>query len=278
MSRSDFLLGHQSIVGRVNVRRELKQIKQNPLARLIDALNDGKTKILSSDISRYQQAYRFYYLSFERYLREMSVATRYSKGPSWVRRSGGKAKYTPAQRKLATQYREIAPFLEYDLVNCLIHSRILLDRAISLARHFLTGKKLPSFTSFNDHKKFFFKLDEPYGTHEKYGQYIREKTDWFEMPLKTVRDKFVVHVGTKHMKFLGYPSGEWELDLNIILPDGGDPLKPLSKVKLIRVNALSLSYDIEGFLKWFCDYGVSSLNRFEPNMANPADAKRRAAD
>lgn len=260
MSEMVFLQGHAPIGGRPNVRRELKRIKQNPLVPFSALLPKGKHGILSDDVSQYQQAYEFYYLSFDRYLHEMSIAARYSKGPKVVRHSGGQAKYTPYQRKLAKQYRSIAPFLAYDLINCLIHSRILLDRVAGLSRYFLKETTLPSFTSFNSHKKFFIKRDKPYGAHEKYAQYIRNNTDWFEMPVKIVRDKFVVHAAPKHMKFLGYASGEWELDLNIVLPDGDDSSKPLSKVKFIRVNALRLSYDIQGFLKWFCEYGLSSLN------------------
>jgi hypothetical protein len=83
------------------------------------------------------------------------------------------------------------------------------------------------------------------------------------MPLKEVRDKFVVHAAPKHMRFLGYryPSGEYELDLNILLPVGDDPEKPLAKTNWITVNALRLSYDIESFLIWFCQYSLAALKR-----------------
>ena len=81
------------------------------------------------------------------------------------------------------------------------------------------------------------------------------------MPLKAVRDKFVVHAGPKHMRYLGYPNGGWELDLIIILPDGDDHARPLSKVKHIEVNAIQLSREIECFLKWFCEYGVLSMTQ-----------------
>ena len=58
------------------------------------------------------------------------------------------------------------------------------------------------------------------------------------------------------MRFLGYPNGGFELDLNIILPAAADGEKPFSKVKFLRVNALRLSYDIREFLTWFNDYGL----------------------
>jgi hypothetical protein len=259
MVKADFMLGHEPMGSRVNIREELKRLREDPLGPLLQRLGAAQFRILSDDRTRYQDAYWFYYLSLDRYLREMSVAARYSKGAYWVRKAGGKQGYTPSQRKIAAEYNRIAPFLEYDLVNCLIHARILLDRVASLARTFITGKNLPSFTSFNDHKRFFTRLTTPYGDHEAYAKYIRERTDWFDMPLKAVRDQFVVHASPRHMRFLGYPNGGYELDLTIILPDSDDPEKPLAKVKVISVNALRLSADIKEFLQWFCKYGLAVL-------------------
>jgi hypothetical protein len=77
------------------------------------------------------------------------------------------------------------------------------------------------------------------------------------MPLKAVRDKYLVHSASKHMRFMGMPNNH-EVELTIMLPDGPDPEKPLLKVKVIRVNALRMSYDIEQFLSWFCRYAAKS--------------------
>ena len=255
MGNDEFILDHEPITRRINVCRDLQRISKNPLEPLLELIGDNKVDILSNDVSRFLEAYWFYRLSFERYLTEMSIAARYMRGPYLVRCSGGAAKVTPTQRKLADQRRKIARFVKYDLVNCSIHSRVLLDRTIGLAHHFLIGKKLLSFISFDEHKKSFRR----FGNHGAYEDYIRTKTDWFEMPLKIVRDKFIVHASPKHMKCIGYPSGEWALDLDIILPNSEDPEKPLSKVRVIRVNALRLSLDIEAFLVWFSQYGVDLL-------------------
>ena len=189
------------------------------------------------------------------------MAARYAKDPRSVRRSGGTRKYSASQQRLAEQRKQVAPFLEYDLVNCVIHTRILLDRVAALSRSFLTGQRLPSFTSFSDHKKFFTKLRVPYETHEAYAEYIRNRTDWFDMPLKEVRDKFVAHSSPKHWRFLGYPNGGYELDLNVVLPASESGDKTSANTRMIRVNALRLSYDVEAFLKWFCDYGLAALKK-----------------
>lgn len=254
IKNSNFIAGDEPLGCRPNVRTELARIRTEPLQELLAVIGPGSLGIISDDRSRYLQAYWFYYLSFDRYLYEASIAARYSKGPRWVR------KYSPGERKLADTYNRVSPFLEYDLVNCLLHTRILLDRVAALSRYFLRGQRLPSFTSFNDHKKFFIKLAQPYGQHEEYAEYIRTGTDWFDMPLREVRDKFVVHAAPKHMRVLGYPNSGYELDLSIILPEGVHPEKPFAKVRMIRVNPLRLSHHIETFLKWFCLYGVAALS------------------
>jgi hypothetical protein len=255
--RPEFVFGHDPVGGRPNIRSEIERLKREPLSDLIRALGGHEPKLLSCATSLYQEAYEFYFLSLHRYLSEMSIAARHSRGPRWARRSG--RRYTLSQRKLVEKFRPIAPFLELDLVNCLIHSRILLDRVAGLSRFFLIGQRLPSFTSFSDHKKFFTNLKGTYGEHEEYAEYIRSQTGWFEMPLQFVRDKFVVHAAPKHMKMLGYYT-DHELDLSILLPDDPRSEKPLSSMKVIRVNALRLSHDIEVFLRWFCKYGLSALS------------------
>jgi hypothetical protein len=257
MTESDWIFGHKPLGSRPNIRAELKRLRRDPLEKLLAAIEPAPVSIVSSDTTRYRNAYYFYYLSMDRYLHEMSVAARYTIGGlKYVR------KYRPLQRRLAERYKAVSPFLEYDLTNCLLHSRILLDRVAGLARFFLRGEQLPSFTSFSDHKKFFLRLVKPFGQDEAYASYIRNETPWFDMPLKEVRDKFVVHSSPKHMSFLGYPGGsDYELSLNIMLPDSEDPDKPFGKVKVIMVSPLRLSHDLERFLDWFCSYGLAAINR-----------------
>jgi hypothetical protein len=255
-----FLLGHEPIGGRPNVRREIRRISRDPLDPLLDKIDGDAPQILSTPATRYRDAYDLYYLSVSRYLKEMSVAARHSLG-----RTGGK--YTKAQRKLAAEYKEIAPFLELDLVNCLLHSRILMDRVAGIAQSFLRGGNLPGFMSFNDHKKFFCALATPYGNHEKYADYIRTQTDWFDMPLRAARDKFVVHAAPKHMRFLGYRSN-YELELGLIVPTDPQSAKPLASVQWIAVNVLRLSYDVEHFLNWFCAYGLDALDKTGQDSCN----------
>jgi hypothetical protein len=179
-----FMIGHEPYGRRPNIRNELRRMRSDPLHELRLALGDDGHRILSDDLSRYADAYRFYYLSMERFLKAMSVAARYSRGPHWKRRSGGTQSFTKSDQRLAGEFRATGRFLELDLTNCLIHTRILLDRTIALSRTFLNvpGRR-PSFTSFSEHKKFFLRLSGPYGEHDEYAKLIREETDWFEVPI-----------------------------------------------------------------------------------------------
>lgn len=252
----DWLLGHEPVGRRINVRNELGRIKKNPLDPLIKQLGEPRIAMVSDDFTAYRRAYSNYYLSYSRFLPAMSIAARYSKGPYWVRKVGGK--YSASERKIAKRYREIAPYLDYDFTNLIIHTRILLDRAIAFSRFFLKGSMLPSFTSFNDHKKFLRKCSiEGY---TEYRDYICDQTDWFEVPLKLVRDKFIVHASPKHMRFMGYPNGEWELDMNILLPAGSSE-RPFEKTRIVRFNAVRLSQEVEEFLEWFGGYASKHLNK-----------------
>jgi len=248
-------------------------MRKDPLHQLLLALGHDGPQILSNDSSRYEDAYRFYYLSMERFLTGMSIAARYSRGPYWKRRSGGTSRFTMSDQRLAGQYRATARFLELDLTNCLIHTRILLDRTIALSRMFLAASgERPSFTSFKEHKKFFLRLSRPYDEDDEYATLIRNETDWFEMPIKLARDRFIVHSAPKHMRFLGYPNGGFELALSIMVPHEPDGEK-VARMEVIRVNAIRMSLDIQQFLDRFSQYGRSAIAR----GAQPADAADAAA-
>jgi hypothetical protein len=259
MSESEqFIFGHKQSTGRKNIQKRLREISADPMTPLVRILQPKADPLLSDDISAYRHAYQNYYLSMARFLPEMSLARRYSDGPGAVRKSGGK--YTESERRIAVKFRPVAPFLEFDLLNCVIHCRILMDRVAGLADRFLVSEKSrPSFSSFSDHKKFFQKLKAPYGHHEEYAEYIRSSTAWFDMPLKHVRDNYVMHLSPKHMRFLGSSGSGPVLELNIIVAKGGKD-KPLSPVKMVTVSPFQMSYEVQEFLTWFAAYGAKALS------------------
>jgi len=255
-NRPDFMLGHEPVGKRPNIRKELGRIRKDPLKPLLKKLGYDGHHITSDDLNRYVEAYLYYYLSMDRFLTSMSIAARHRRQVKDVVRGGP---YTESQRFLANQFKKINRFLEFDLANCLIHSRILLDRVAGVAARIIKCNPHPSFMSFSDHKKFFTKLTVPFGEHEEYANYIRNNTGWFEMPLKTVRDQFIVHSAPKHMHFMAYPDGGYEIEYLVMRPDAPAGEKPFSKTKVITVNPLRLSFEIEGFLEWFNDYGMKAL-------------------
>lgn len=253
---------------RMNVRNQLRRLRDEPLYPFLERLRSTREPTFWEDeIERYQMAYWFYYLSLERLLPEMSLAVRWRNGPYWAIREH--RKYTDSERKLAARYNAIARYLEYDFVNCIIHTRILLDRVASLSRTFLAGGKLPSFTSFAKHRKFFLKSTHRYGDHEEYAAHIRSRTNWFGV-LKNVRDKFIVHLGPKHRKFWGIPYGRREVDLTLFLDSDQNP--PPRHTLTMSIH--SLVREVDGFLRWFTAYGMRSLDRAKSvSMASVAHLK-----
>jgi hypothetical protein len=237
-------------------------------------IGSGDFAILSTEESRYREAYWFYYLAMRRYLENMSSTIRYRTAVTDRRGRGGRIPYTSSQRAAAIRYKASRPFLEFDMANCLMHARILLDRAIALSRSFLTESPLPSFTSFHDHKEFFTRRRLSISRHRDYANYMCDNTAWFDMPLKAVRDKFVVHASPQHFRFMGSPNSH-QVDLVIMVPAGDNPAKPMENVKAIVVNALRLSYEVETFLKWLADYGTAALKASSIVLQGRA-ARRRA--
>ncbi len=208
-----------------------------------------------SEFGRYRSAYSSYYLSLARFLPEMSVNRRWRNGPYYVIKYGGR--YTEAQKRLTKRFNAIDKFIHFDFFNCIIHACIMLDRTIALSRYFLKGEELPSFNSFSKHIKFFKALTHSYSPYKDYAEYMRDKTGWYEIPLKLVRDKFIVHQGPKHMRFFGFPSdAQDQLELFILPTDDNDKQEFGS---WIRVSMVQLIHDISSFLWWYNDYGLKAI-------------------
>jgi hypothetical protein len=255
VEKDEYIKGHQPIRKRINVQNELKRYRDDPMYPLIEKLEGyHKLKILEDDISMYQNTYYWFYLSLERFLPAMSLSVRWFKGPYGALREG--RKFTNEERKIADKYNALSRFIYFDFYNCILYARILLDRIVSLSRLFLIENNKPSFTSFNDHKKFFKRLTSNYGSHQEYASYIREQTDWFDMPLKEVRDRFIVHASPKHLRSFGFPLGFNELSLFINIPTDSKSSKPLKQMHTIVISIPQLATQIYNFLIWFNDYAL----------------------
>jgi hypothetical protein len=262
MNNKKWFHGYQGLEKRLNIRLELKKFQKDPMSPFIRLLGKERFSFFADDVYRYFETYYFFYLSLTRFLPEMSIALRWRNGPYYTWKA--KSKYSESERKLANKYNTISKYLDYDLFNCILYSRMLMDRAIGLSRYFITNTELPSFTSFDKHKRFFIKLkknNKKYGRFEGYASYIREKTDWFDIPLKIVRDKYIVHTGPKHIRFFGYPGMGHELHFTVVLPDEDEKGKSSKKFDCISVSIPQLANDIRMFLIWFSNYGISCLKK-----------------
>ena len=90
-----------------------------------------------------------------------------------------------------------------------------------------------------------------------YVQQIVQHTDWFEMPLKFVRDKLLVHTPPRHFLFLGYPSHH-DLQMTFI-PAQREKSDALNGALCLRFSVRRLARDIERFLKWYNEYALATL-------------------
>lgn len=267
------VVGHRPFEESLNIRKEIQRFGPNPLSRLLEAIDDSSVAFFRGDIGRYLQGFSWYVLSLRRTLTQSSVARRCD---SEIRYHPTTQRYSQRQKQLAAKRSEIGAFLELDYQNLIVHSCILLDRTIALARRFLSGPKLPSFTSFSKHKAFLAK--NPNGLdsgHREYATRIAKDTDWFDIPLKVLRDKFLIHSAEKHMSFFGW-SGlmKWDLEMLTMIPASTGQEKLLEKVKVITFIPRRLARDMEAFLTWFSKYGEEHLRK-HPTTESGATSRKR---
>lgn len=249
-----FVDGNASVAEPFELKKEIALFKDDPMDPFIKVISPN-VEMLSNDASRYKEAYLFYFLSLKRYFTDMYYAKIWDQKLKWVHRD--RKKYSPTQRKVLPKVYQHNDYLELDFADCILHGRILCDRTISLSSYFLVGPKLPSFTSFSDHKKFLVKNRTIGQQHEEYATFIESNTGWFEKSLKQVRDKYVVHTAQKHMKFYGYATDQ-DLSMVLFLPEG-PPGKELSKVQPVNISIRRLARDVRGLLIWFASYALRNI-------------------
>ncbi len=254
----DIVVGHKSVEDPLNVRREVRRFSSDPLAGLINRVDDSDAEFFHGDVGRYVQAFSWYALSLKRTLIQGSLARRCD---SQLRYHRVGNKYSARQKALADKRRDIAPFLELDYQNLIIHACILLDRVVTLSRRFLSGPGLPSFTSFSRHKEFLSRNPRALGPdHKQYVAQITATTEWSDIPLKVLRDKFLMHSAEKHMSLFGWDGlGQWDLGMVTIIAAAPHQEKLLEKTKVISFTPRRLARDMESLLSWFSQYGQTRV-------------------
>ena len=214
----------------------------------------------------YEEGYEFFYLSFARFLPELSIAHRWRNGAYYALKY--RHRLTLHEREVNRRFKAIAAFFYYDFWNCLVHSRILCDRAIALTRHFLRGPQLPSFRSFADHKKFFASGKSVGPRYVEYERKIVHETEWFNTALRYVRDQYLVHAGTPHMRLFGHAESG-DLQVILVLPSHPDSAQPLEQARNILVSVRRLAIDLRGFLRWLGRYATAHMPSETTNTGQP---------
>ncbi len=257
-SHPDTVVGHKPVIETLNVKKEIRRFSKDPLEILLDNIQDMSPSFIIDDVGRYRQAYSWYKLCLKRCLEHISIARRID---SAVRYHPRNKKYTQRHKQIVERYKIIGPYLELDYQNLIIHTCILLDRTIGLSRRFLKAKNLPSFTSFNKHLTFF---KRNHGVLEEYNEYeknIIKCRNWYEVPVKVLRDKYLMHSSEKHMPFFSWGESLWDLDMLTVIPARLGQEKIFQKVKVISFSARRLARDLEQFLKWFSTYGAERITK-----------------
>jgi len=253
MTLNGIICGNKTVEEPLNLRKEIGRFGINPLDPLIEFI--GVAKLMKhGDIGSYYRSFDFYSLSLERVLRAISIGHRFQ---NQVRPYyGGGREFSQRQCSISRQYRDQRKFFEFDYTNFLIHARILMDRVIGISQRFLKGSNLPSFSSFNKHKNFLQK-NRLCSTYSEYCSTITENTDWFEMPIKAIRDKILVHTPLKHFLFLTYPNNH-DLEMLFILTQKHKH-EQFGTSKMVSFSVRRIARDIEKFLIWYNSYALNAL-------------------
>lgn len=254
---SEVVVGHKPVTERLNLKNEVRRFSVDPLYGFLIAIDDKYATILNGDIGRYQQSYFWYTLCLKRTLEHYSIERRWDRE---IRCHSSSLPYSARQTQIARKRRAMNPYQELDYQNLIIHTCILLDRVIALSRRFLVGKNLPSFTSFAQHKAFLQKdprtLD---GRFHDYAEILVKTTDWFEIPVKVLRDKYLMHSAERHFCSFGWPPEGYDRMMITVISASPHQEKILERVKVICFSPRRLARDIEAFLSWFSEFGQSSL-------------------
>ena len=249
------VVGHQAVADRLNLRNETRRFQTDPLSAYVESIDDLYARQFRGDTGRYQQGFAWYSLCLKRALEHCSSTRSWD---SEVRWHPVTTKYSARQQAIAAKQREIGPYQDLDYQNLIIHACILLDRLIALSRRFLSGDSLPSFTSFSKHKDFLKR--HPGGIsrrHRGYVNHIVTRTDWFELPLKVLRDKYLMHSSERHAAFFGWSGrGNWDLEMITMVGNRAIQEHPISLGKWIIFTPRRLARDMEAFLIWFADYAM----------------------
>lgn len=265
----DWLQGHTALGPAPRGSEVLRNYANDPFDDVFRVIGAPSPRwLLMDEQERYRQAFHLYRMSLRRLLPALDIAARWAALCYWdVKRC---RKLGARQRQIADRFNIVKPYLEHDFFVSLQHARIVMDRVTAFSRLFLPRGVSPSFTSFADHKRFFRRWEGTSPVAAGYRDGLLSKTNWFEVPLKYVRDQLVVHQGPRMGASFGYDTRE-EFTLLISLPRDPSSEKPLASVVGIVVDARQLAMDLLSFLEW---YAAFTCERLEEGAHDPEQQGR----
>lgn len=251
------LLGHEAVEDSLNLNRESREFARDPLLDYCNSFSDSKSTVFIGEIQRYRQSHYWYSMALRRVLEHISLTRRWE---SSVRFAKATTRHTQYQRLVSSRYRESAPYAYLDYYSLVVYSCMLLDRTIALSRRFLPKEMQPSYTSFSKHRENLLRLRASLsGECLRYALGLIENSDWFNVPLKLIRDKYLMHSSEEHIASLGWPNdNKWDMLLIVLVSATEDRQNWLNRVKCIRLSPRRLARQIQGFLHWFGDYATNS--------------------
>ena len=110
-------------------------------------------------------------------------------------------------------------YIRLDFTDTIIRARILLDKVAVLSRYFVDAPDQWPVRSFADQCKKFKTDGHSFNKEDPYVKHVSLETDWFEIPLKLIRDDYIVHRSRPHLALDGLHWGENNqfTDLNFIV-------------------------------------------------------------
>jgi hypothetical protein len=252
-------LGHLPVNESLILKKELKFLHIYEFDSLLSLLPGCKNSLHIGDVDRCFEAYHLYALSAERYLRELKIVLKYRSGAGFKLES--RTPFTDGERKIAKEYHKIKKYIKLDFTDTIIRARILLDKIAVLSRYFVDSPDQWPVRSFADQCKKFKADNHSFNKDDQYVKHVSTETEWFEIPLKLIRDDYIVHRSQPHIAFDGLHWGENNkfTDLNFIVLNHEEKGKGMQSHVIISIRRLIR--DIYKFLNWFAVYGKDRLNQ-----------------
>jgi len=248
-TQPELIVGHVAVKESLNVQKELKRFAKDPLEPLIQQMCGESSELLKDDIGRYIESYSWYLMCLKRCFEHMSISRRWY---AEVKYHPKNKKFSERQCLISEKYWGATPYMMLDYQNLIVHACMLLDRSVTLTRHFLSGGSLPSFTSFNKHMNFLERNPSALAAeHKPYRSIVLSCKSWFHIPLRVLRDKYLMHSAEKHMAFLGWGKSDWDMELVTMIPRNLRQEKPLQDMKVISFTPRRLARDIEAFFSGY---------------------------